>query len=108
MHRDSNLRPIHIGIGMRRQDRAIEKLDALLASGRFPVNSRLPPERQLTEDLELSRSALREGLEVLEARGRIWRHVGRGTFVGNRPLETPASLSVITSRTSPTEGLEVR
>jgi DNA-binding FadR family transcriptional regulator len=108
MHSESDLRPIYIGIGMRRQDRAIEKLDALLASGHFPVNSRLPPERQLTEDLELSRSALREGLEVLEARGRIWRHVGRGTFVGNRPLDTPASLSVITSQTSPTEVLEVR
>ncbi len=108
MHSESDLRPIYIGIGMRRQDRAIEKLDALLASGRFPVNSRLPPERRLTGDLGLSRSALREGLDVLEAQGRIWRHVGRGTFVGNRPLDPPASLSVITSQTSPTEVLEVR
>jgi DNA-binding FadR family transcriptional regulator len=73
----SFLKPINIGIVMRRQDRAIEKLDALLAGGRFPLNSRLPPERKLTEDLGLSRSALREGLEVLEAQGRIWRHVGR-------------------------------
>lgn len=93
---------------MRRQERAIQKLDALLAEGRFPLNSRLPPERQLTEDLGLSRSALREGLEVLEAQGRIWRHVGRGTFVGNRPLDTPARLSVISAQTSPTEMLEVR
>ena len=93
---------------MRRQDRAIEKLDALLAEGRYPVNSRLPPERKLTQFLGLSRSALREGLEVLEAQGRIWRHVGRGTFVGNRPMEAPATLSVISSMTSPTEMLEVR
>lgn len=108
MRSDSFLKPIYIGIEMRRQDRAIEKLDALLAGGRFPVNSRLPPERQLTEDLGLSRSALREGLGVLEAQGRIWRHVGRGTFVGNRQLDPPASLSVITSHTSPTEVLEAR
>ena len=104
----SFLKPINIGIVMRRQDRAIEKLDALLAGGRFPLNSRLPPERKLTEDLGLSRSALREGLEVLEAQGRIWRHVGRGTFVGNRPMEAPASLSVISAQTSPVEMLEVR
>jgi len=108
MYGDSILKPIDIGIEMRRQDRAIEKLDALLAGGRFPVNSRLPPERQLTEDLSLSRSALREGLDVLEAQGRIWRHVGRGTFVGNRPPDPPAALSVITSQTSPTEVLEAR
>jgi len=108
MPSDSFLRPIEIGIEMRRQDRAIEKLDALLAGGRFPVNSRLPPERQLTADLDLSRSALREGLDVLEAQGRIWRHVGRGTFVGNRPLDPSAVLSVITSQTSPIEVLEAR
>src|ERR1019366_3891745 len=83
-------------------------LDALLAGGRFPVNTRLPPERQLTEDLGLSRCALREGLDVLEAQGRIWRHVGRGTFVGNRPRHPPAALSVIPSQTSPTEVLEAR
>jgi DNA-binding FadR family transcriptional regulator len=113
MQGESILKPIKIGIApngvtMRRQDKAIEKLDALLSGGRFPANSRLPAERRLTEDLGLSRSALREGLEVLEAQGRIWRHVGRGTFVGNRPLSTPASLSVISSQTSPSEMLEVR
>jgi len=108
MPRDSFLKPIEIGIGMRRQDKAIEKLDTLLAGGRFPLNSRLPAERQLTADLNLSRSALREGLDVLEAQGRIWRHVGRGTFVGNRPLDPSAVLSVITSQTSPIEVLEAR
>jgi DNA-binding FadR family transcriptional regulator len=102
------LKPINIGSTMRRQERAIKKLDALLAGGRFGVSSRLPPERQLTQDLGLSRSALREGLEVLEAQGRIWRHVGRGTFVGNRPLDPPAALSAITAQTSPTEVLEAR
>jgi len=91
-----------------RQDRALAKLNALLASGRFPPQSRLPPERRLTEELGLSRGALRDGLEVLEAEGRIWRHVGKGTFVGRRPPADPARLSLITARTSPVEVLEVR
>ena len=93
---------------MTRRDRAIELLSTLLESADYPLNSRLPPERELAEQLQLSRSALREGLEVLEAQGRIWRHVGQGTFVGHRPPQEPASLSLITTHTSPSEMLETR
>jgi DNA-binding FadR family transcriptional regulator len=93
---------------MRRRDASLRKLSELLQSPDYPVNSRLPPERDLAVRLSLSRSALREGLEVLEAEGRVWRHVGRGTFVGHRPAPEPASLSLITARTSPSEVLETR
>lgn len=84
------------------------KLTALLEGPEFPVNSRLPAERDLSTQLGLSRSALREALEVLEAEGRIWRHVGQGTFVGSRPAPEPAALSLVTTRTSPAEMLETR
>jgi DNA-binding FadR family transcriptional regulator len=84
------------------------KLSALLEMPEYPVNSRLPAERDLSLQLGLSRSALREALEILEAQGRVWRHVGRGTFVGNRPAPEPAALSLITARTSPSEVLETR
>jgi DNA-binding FadR family transcriptional regulator len=93
---------------MRRRDISLRKLSELLQNPEYPVNSRLPPERDLSVQLNLSRSALREGLEVLEAEGRVWRHVGRGTFVGHRPTPEPASLSLITARTSPSEVLEAR
>jgi len=93
---------------MRRRDRALGKLSELLEGADYPLNSRLPPERELSQRLNLSRSALREGLEVLEAEGRIWRHVGQGTFVGHRPAPEPVTLSLITSRTSPNEVLETR
>lgn len=33
----------------------------------------------------ISRGTLRRVLERLEAKGKIWRHVGRGTFVGQTP-----------------------
>jgi DNA-binding FadR family transcriptional regulator len=93
---------------MRRRDRALGKLSEFLESPDFPLNSRLPPERELSQRLSLSRSALREGLEVLEAEGRIWRHVGQGTFVGHRPTPVPVTLSLVTARTSPNEVLEAR
>jgi DNA-binding FadR family transcriptional regulator len=68
----------------------------------------LPPERDLVVQLQISRSALREAFDVLEAEGRIWRHVGRGTFVGRRPPVEPVTISLITALTRPSEVLETR
>ena len=65
--------------------RVTADLAEYLSSDRYPLHSRLPPERQLCELLQVSRTALRNGLEELEREGRIWRHVGKGTFVGGRP-----------------------
>src|SRR3546814_13808666 len=42
------------------------------------------------------------------SRGRIWRHVGRGTFVGPRPASHEARLSVVSEATSPHELMEMR
>jgi DNA-binding FadR family transcriptional regulator len=93
---------------MKRRDVALRKLSELLERPEYPAASQLPPERDLAVQLNLSRSALREGLELLEAEGRIWRHVGQGTFVGYRPLPNPATLNLITAHTSPSEVLETR
>lgn len=93
---------------MSRAERAVERLRELLRSGEYPVNGRLPPERELAERLGLGRSALREGLALLEAEGHVWRHVGRGTFVGSRPLFEGGELSLVSDLTSPREVLEVR
>ena len=80
----------------------------MLRGNGFQPQSRLPPERDLARQLAVSRMALRVGLERLEAEGRIWRHVGQGTFVGARPEMPPTRLSFITANTSPAEVLEAR
>jgi GntR family uxuAB operon transcriptional repressor len=45
------------------------------------AGSRLPTERQLSIDLGVTRSSVRNALALLEAQGRISREVGRGTFL---------------------------
>ncbi len=73
----------------------------LSRSGATP-GDRLPPERNLCEQLGISRGELRKVLTTLEAEGVVERHVGRGTFLrtpdaeGNKePLVT--HLAEITS-----------
>lgn len=58
-----------------------DKLRSFIAEGGFSHGSRLPAERQLTEELGMSRTVLRRALGKLERDGMIWRHVGKGTFI---------------------------
>jgi DNA-binding FadR family transcriptional regulator len=64
------------------RDDAAERLRALVAQERYGPGDRLPPERELIDLLGVGRAALRRALEQLEREGAIWRHVGKGTFVG--------------------------
>lgn len=92
---------------MNSKDQAIQSLLALVNSGRYPSGAQLPPERELILELGVSRRALRHALEMLEAEGRLWRHVGKGTFVGSRPPERELGMSLITASTSPAELMDV-
>lgn len=87
---------------------ALGQLRALLDGDSFDGEQKLPPERELAVRIGIGRRALRRALEVLEAEGRIWRHQGKGTFVGARPVEAPASLEGLSRRTNPLEVMDVR
>jgi len=86
----------------------LKRLRELLQSGRYPNESRLPPERELAIELGISRAALRKALSVLEAENQIWRHVGRGTFVGPRTTGKPGVRFMAAEITNPAEIMEVR
>jgi len=87
---------------------ALGQLRALLEDGSFDGEQRLPPERVLAARIGIGRRALRRALEVLEAEGRIWRHQGKGTFLGARPAEPHANLEELSKRTNPLEVMDVR
>lgn len=66
-----------------RKPDALARVHDYIRDGGYKPGDRLPPERQLIEQLELPRGALRQALEALERSGSIWRHVGKGTFVSD-------------------------
>ncbi len=60
---------------------ATATLLAFIEDGGYVPGDRLPSERDLIVRFGMTRSTLRKALEALERDGRIWRHVGKGTFV---------------------------
>ncbi len=87
---------------------ALVRLRALLDEGSFDGGQRLPPERVLAAQIGIGRRALRRALEVLEAEGRIWRHQGKGTFLGPRPAHAKIGLEELSKRTHPLEVMDAR
>ncbi|WP_267381416.1 MULTISPECIES: FCD domain-containing protein [unclassified Sphingomonas] len=67
---------------------------------------KLPPENELAEKMGVSRSRIRRLLKEVEQEGLIWRHVGKGTFVGSRSFVD--ALPELSERITPSEAFEAR
>lgn len=87
---------------------ALTQLRAYLAQHDLPSNSRLPPERELCDILGVSRGELRKALAVMESNGELWRHVGKGTFIGARPTKEYSDVAAIAALTNPREVMQAR
>ena len=61
-----------------------EQLRAGMLSGEFAVGSRLPAERDLSKQLSVSRSSVREALIALEVEGWVEVRTGSGIYVLDR------------------------
>lgn len=94
----------------------LKHLRGWLNSAALPGDGRLPTERDIAARLGVNRAEVRKALAVLEAEGRVWRHVGRGTFatLGATAMGAAASqsrrpeMAEIADDTSPPQAMQAR
>lgn len=63
------------------------KLVAELAENRYPVGSRLPAEREMAQQYNVSRPTVREAIIALEVQGLVEVRIGSGAYVLRLPGE---------------------
>lgn len=68
-------------IAPQRAARIASQLVELIELQKLVTGDKLPPERQLSDLLEVSRPSLREALHILQAQGLVQIKHGQGTFV---------------------------
>jgi GntR family transcriptional repressor for pyruvate dehydrogenase complex len=80
----------------RLRDRAADQLLEMVISGGLEAGERLPPERELCARLGVSRTVVREALNLLEVRGLISIEHGRGAVVsGGNPRAVRDTLGLL-------------
>lgn len=78
-------------------EQVADRITELIVDGALVVGDRLPPEVDLADQMGVSRTALREGMRTLEAKGLLEIQPGVGTVVrevGRDQLVQPLSLYV--------------
>src|SRR5215210_8878242 len=68
-------------------EQTVERLGTAIRLGLLAPGARLPPERELADELGISRSTLRQALTTLVQSGHLVSRRGRsgGTFVAEEP-----------------------
>mgnify|MGYP001161047758 FL=1 len=67
----------------RRFEQVAEQISKLIKKGKLNPGERLPPERELAKQLEVSRPTVREAMIALEISGMVEVRVGSGIYVLN-------------------------
>jgi DNA-binding FadR family transcriptional regulator len=95
---------------MRQAQKDLALIRGYIESANLAEHGRLPAERELAGTLGITRNRLRGGLRKLVAEGLIWRHVGKGTFKGPRPLPSSgkAHAASLAKLVSPPDVMEAR
>jgi len=62
-------------------DRVVEQVTRLIAGNKLAPGTRLPPEMKLAESIGVSRTVVREAIQILTARGLVETRHGVGTIV---------------------------
>jgi GntR family transcriptional regulator len=62
-----------------------------ISSGELLPHQPIPSERQMEDIYSVSRTTIRQALDLLERQGYVYREHGRGTFVSPQKLQKPIS-----------------
>lgn len=65
----------------RLYEQIVEQIEKRILNGELKPEDKLPPERELSKQFGVSRTAVREAMKALTLKGLIVVHPGRGTFV---------------------------
>jgi GntR family transcriptional repressor for pyruvate dehydrogenase complex len=76
--------------GLRAYEVVLAWVDNRILEGSLQVGDLLPPERELARMLDVSRSAVREAVRTLQARGVVRSSVGAGAAGGTRITAVPS------------------
>ena len=70
----------------------VQQFSSLIRQGALKPGERLPSERVLAEQLQVSRSSVREAIRSLELQGLVISKRGSGTFINTDNLESMVAL----------------
>ena len=89
----------HAVKGRRLYEDIVQQFSSLIRQGVLKPGERLPSERGLAEQLQVSRSSVREAIRSLELQGLVISKRGSGTFINTDNLESMVALiaSTLTS-----------
>src|SRR5436190_13357917 len=62
-------------------EQVAEQIELLILGGELHSGDRLPTEREFARQFHVSRTAVREAMKLLEQKGLVEMHPGRGTRV---------------------------
>jgi len=85
-----------------------DQIRELIDRGGFEPGTRLPPERDLAQQLGVSRPSLREALIALDVEGRVEVRSNSGVFVSAAPQEPAAARRTAAMGESPSQLMEAR
>jgi GntR family transcriptional repressor for pyruvate dehydrogenase complex len=89
----------------RLYEQIVEQIERSIRKGKLKPGEQLPPERELAQRLGVSRTAVREAIQVLREKRLVDIYSGRGTFITN-PAARKAKQSLdLKIRISREEGL---
>jgi GntR family transcriptional repressor for pyruvate dehydrogenase complex len=90
----------------RLYQRIADQIRTIIDKGSYAPGARLPPERDLAQQLGVSRPSVREALIALEIEGSVEVRMGAGVYVCNQALRKPHALATLGE--SPVELMQAR